>query len=85
MTTAVGTSLLIVAINSAAGFAAHAGEVSIDAPVTVAFTGAAVTAALVAGRYGTRVDTTELRRWFAWLVFAVAALIAVQLSAVLLG
>jgi hypothetical protein len=30
MTAAVGTSLLIVVVNSAAGFAAHAGDTPLD-------------------------------------------------------
>lgn len=84
MPTAVGTSLVIVAINSAAGFAAHAGEATLDVPVTLAFTGAAVVSAVVAGRLGARIDTERLRRWFAWLVLAVAGLIAAQILVELL-
>jgi uncharacterized membrane protein YfcA len=85
METAIGTSLLIVAVNSAAGFAAHAGEATLDVPVTVAFTAAAVAAALAAGRLATRLDTARLRRWFAYLVFAVAVGILVQIAAGVLG
>lgn len=81
MTTAIGTSLLIVAANSAAGFAAHVGQATLDVPVTVAFASSAVVAALVAGRLGVGMDTSRLRRWFAYLVFAVAAFILVQLTA----
>ena len=79
MATAVGTSLLVVAINSAAGFAAHVGQATLDVPVTLAFTAAAVVSAFAAGRLGTRTDTDRLRRWFAWLVLTVAALIGVRL------
>nr|WP_208383178.1 sulfite exporter TauE/SafE family protein [Modestobacter marinus] len=85
MTTAIGTSLVVIAVNSAAGFAAHAGEAPLDVPITVAFTASAVVTALAAGRLATRVDTGRLRRWFAYLVFAVAALILVQVGAGLLG
>jgi uncharacterized protein len=81
MTTAVGTSLVVVAINSAAGFAAHFGEVSLDVPITTAFTAAAVVAALAGGRLGARADTAVLRRWFAWVTLAVAVLIVGQLTA----
>ena len=76
---------LMIGANSAAGFAAHAGGATLDVPVTVAFTGAAVLTALAAGRLGSRVDTTRLRRWFAYLVFTVAAGILVQIGAGLLG
>ncbi|TFV66943.1 UNVERIFIED_ORG: sulfite exporter TauE/SafE family protein [Bacillus sp. AZ43] len=79
MPTAVGTSLVVMTINSAAGFAAHIGEVSLDIPITAAFTAAAVVAASVSGRLGARTGAGRLRRWFAWLVLAVAALIAGQL------
>ncbi|MGY1738295.1 sulfite exporter TauE/SafE family protein [Geodermatophilus sp. SYSU D00684] len=85
METAIGTSLLIVAVNSAAGFAAHAGDTPLDVPVTVAFTAAAVPTALAAGRLATRLDTTRLRRWFACLVFTVAAGVLVQVGAALLA
>jgi len=81
---AIGTSLVIVAINSAAGFAAHAGEATLDVPVTLAFTGAAIAAALVAGQLAAHTDTDRLRRWFAWLALGVAGLIATQLSVDLL-
>ena len=76
---AIGTSLVIVAINSASGFAAHAGEATLDVPVTLAFTGAAFAAALVAGQLAAHTDTDRLRRWFALLVLGVAGLIATQL------
>ena len=59
-------------------FAAHAGEAPIDVPITVGFTAAAVIAALVAGRLGAGLDTARLKRWFAWLVFAVAVLVLGQ-------
>ena len=85
MPTAIGTSLVVVAINSAAGFAAHAGEATLDVPVTLAFTGAAVVTALAAGRLGARIDTDRLRRWFAYLVLTVAAGILVQIITNLLG
>ncbi|MFD2093511.1 sulfite exporter TauE/SafE family protein [Blastococcus deserti] len=80
MSTAVGTSLVIVAVNAAAGFAAHAGRTPLDLPVTVVFTGAAVVAALVSGRVAVRVDTERLRRWFAYLVLAVAVAVVLQIS-----
>ncbi len=83
--TAISTSLLIVAVNSAAGFAAHAGDAPLDVPVTIAFTAAAVAAALVAGRFATRLATAWLRRWFAHLVFVVAMGVVAQIAVGLLG
>ena len=78
MTVAVGTSLLIIVINSVAGFAAHAGNLSLDYGITAAFTLAAVLGSLAATRLGHRVNADRLRRWFAYLVFAVAAFVAAE-------
>lgn len=73
MSTAIGTSLLIIIANSAAGIASHLHGLSIDWQSTAGFVGAAMLASLVAGYFGTKVDTDRLQRWFAYLVFAVAA------------
>lgn len=78
MAVAVGTSLLIIVINSAAGFAAHAGDAQLDYQVAGAFTAAAVIGSLVAARFATRLPADRLRRWFAYLVFAVAAFVIIE-------
>lgn len=79
MQVAVGTSLLIIVANSAASLFSHLdGGVSIDLPLTIAFTGAAIVASLIAGRFGNRIDTDKLQGWFAYLVFTVAAYVLVD-------
>lgn len=78
MSTAVGTSLLIIVSNSAAGFASHVNSVAIDWRITVAFVGAATVSSLAAGHFGARTDTGRLQRWFAVLVFVVAAYVLVD-------
>lgn len=78
MTVAVGTSLVIIVLNSAAGFAAHAGDAAIDYNIAAGFTLAAIVGSLAAARLGARLPAERLRRWFAYLVFAVAAFIAAQ-------
>ncbi len=78
MTVAVGTSLVIIVINSAAGFAAHAGNVTLDYPIVGVFTVAAVAGSLIAGKVASRLPADRLRRWFAYLVFAVAVFVAVE-------
>lgn len=79
MTAAVGTSLVIIVVNSAAGSAAYLGSVEIDYAITGAFAGSAIAGSLVAGRFARHLPAARLRRWFAYLVFAVAALVLVQL------
>lgn len=69
---AIGTSLVIVSVNSAAGFAAYAGSARLDVGLVLAVTLSAALAAAIAGRLSTRVDTERLRRWFGVLVLVVA-------------
>lgn len=78
MPIAIGTSLLIIVANSAAGVVSHLGGVGIDWPITTAFVGTAVVGSLIAGHYGTKLDTGRLQRWFAYLVFVVAAYVLVD-------
>ena len=78
MTAAVGTSLVIIVVNSVAGYAAHASDASLDYTIAAAFTLAAVAGSLVAGRLATRLPDDRLRHWFAYLVFAVAAFVIAQ-------
>jgi uncharacterized membrane protein YfcA len=78
MEVAVGTSLVIIVLNSIAGFAAHAGDTALDWGVVTAFTAAAVAGSVVAGRFATKLPADRLRRGFAYLVLAVAAFVATQ-------
>lgn len=80
MTAAVGTSLVIIVLNSAAGFVAYLGDIHIDYALAGAFAASAIAGSLVAGRFATRVPAGRLRRWFAYLVLLVAALVLVQLA-----
>ncbi|KUI30084.1 permease [Mycobacterium sp. IS-1496] len=78
MATAIGTSLLIITANSVAGVLSHLDAVTVDWTVTAVFVAAAMAASLVAGHLGTKIDTGRLQRWFAYLVFAVAAYVLVD-------
>jgi uncharacterized membrane protein YfcA len=78
MTVAVGTSLVIIVLNSVAGFLAHAGGAPLDHGTAAAFTGTAILGSLVAGRVATRLPADRLRRAFAYLVLAVAAFVLAQ-------
>lgn len=78
MPIAVGTSLLIIVANSAAGVLSHLGALSADCIVAACFASTATVAALVAAHIGTGLNTDRLRRWFAYLVFAVAAFVLID-------
>jgi hypothetical protein len=78
MQRAVGTSLAIIVLNSAAGFAGYAAHVAVPWGLV-----AIVTAAAIAGSFGgallaRRVNPASLRRAFAGFVLSMAALILVR-------
>ena len=78
MLTATATSLIVIVINSAAGFTAHLGDANLDLQTAAAFTGAAVLGSLAAGQLAPGLPSQKLRRWFAYLVLAVAVYVAIQ-------
>jgi hypothetical protein len=71
MHTAVGTSLLVIALNAAAGLAGHLGQGGLPAGLTAAFIGASLLGALVGGRLSARVEPAPLRRAFAVFVIVI--------------
>lgn len=78
MPIAVGTSLLIVTTNSAAAVFSHLHDAHVDWGITTAFVGTAIVGSLIAGHLGSKVNTSRLQHWFAYLVFAVAAYVLVD-------
>ncbi|MET9381693.1 sulfite exporter TauE/SafE family protein [Streptomyces sp. NPDC002928] len=74
MRAAVGTSLLVITVNSLAALAARAGStVSVDWTHIGPFTAAAVLGAWDGRRLAARVSSDLLRRLFAWALLLVAA------------
>jgi uncharacterized membrane protein YfcA len=73
MPIAVGTSLLIIAINSGASLAARTGHAHFDRPIIVPFTIAAMAASLAGKKIADRLPQTVTTRAFAVLILAVAA------------
>lgn len=80
MPTAVGTSLLVIAMNSATALAARAaqGASQLDWPVIAAFTVVAVVGSLIGARVAARLDPRHLARAFGVLLLAVAVYTAVR-------
>ncbi|MDP1805116.1 MAG: sulfite exporter TauE/SafE family protein [Acidimicrobiales bacterium] len=72
MPQAIGTSLLVIAINSAVALSARIATTSIEWEVTVPFTIAAVAGVLTGGRVADRIDAQRSLRWFAGLLVVVA-------------
>lgn len=78
MPQAIGTSLLVIAINSAVALAARLATTSIDWEVTLPFTVAAIAGVITGGKVADRIDATRSLRWFSALLVAVAAYTAVD-------
>lgn len=78
MPAAVGTSLLVIAINSAASLAGRVGHVHFDWAVIVPFTLAAAVASAAGRRVAGLLPPAVTTRVFALLVLAVAAFTVVQ-------
>lgn len=78
MPVAVGTSLLVISLNSAVALAARAGHGSFDWEVIVPFTAAAVAGSLAGKRAADRVSPNKLTVAFAALLVAVAVYVGVQ-------
>jgi uncharacterized protein len=74
MPAAVGTSLLVIAINSAAALAARlGGHLHLDGALLAVFTAAALAGVLAGNRAASRVDASRLSNAFTVLLIAVAA------------
>lgn len=78
MPAAVGTSLVVIALNSFAGLAGHLSDVVIDWPLAAMFTVAAVLGSLLGSRLTSLVDPDALRSGFGWFVLVMAAVILAE-------
>ncbi|MFF7442889.1 sulfite exporter TauE/SafE family protein [Streptomyces sp. NPDC008122] len=75
---AVGTSLLVIGMNSFAGLAGHLSNVGIDWGLALTVTAAAVVGSLVGGRLAGRIPQDALRTAFGWFVVAMGVFVLSQ-------
>ncbi|PKW26846.1 sulfite exporter TauE/SafE family protein [Phycicoccus duodecadis] len=87
MPVAVGTSLLVIAVNSATALTARVTTTGthLDGPLVVGFTLAAVAGSLVGGRLAARIPPAVLTRAFAVLLVLVAGYTAARSIPALVG
>ena len=78
MATAIGTSLMVIAMNSFAGLAGHLSAATIDWRLAAAVTGAAVVGALAGARLTEQFSVAALRIGFGWFILAMASVILAQ-------
>ena len=75
MKTAVGTSLVIVAAKSYAGFIGYMGGVPIDWSMMASFTAVTVVGSFIGARFSNRISQDMLKKAFAWFLVVVATYI----------
>jgi uncharacterized membrane protein YfcA len=84
MPVAIGTSLMVIALNCAAGVVGHLGAATMPVLPAVAFTAAAVTGGVAGERLASRTAPRRLRRAFAGMVIVVGVYILMRNLRVLL-
>lgn len=72
MQMAVGTSLIVIAMNSLAGFAGHAGDGSFNLPLTAIFMAAGLAGTFAGAKLTKLLPAAKLQKVFAWFVMALA-------------
>ncbi len=78
MAEAVGTSLLVIAINSAVALAGRVGNTTVDWAVAAPFTVAALLGVSVGKAVADRLPTVTLVRWFVALLVVLATYVAIR-------
>jgi hypothetical protein len=84
MPAAVGTSLLVIVLNSLAGFAGYAAHVRIEPGLVAAVAACAIVGSFAGSRLTRLVHPSALRRSFAGFVLAMAAVILVREASLVL-
>lgn len=85
MSTAVGTSLVVISMKSLAGLAGYLGHVDIDWKLAATVSAFAVLGSLLGGRLAGRIPADRLRKGFAWFVVAMGTFMLVQQLPKVLG
>lgn len=75
---AVGSSLLIIAMNAAAGFVGYLGQVEIAWPLVASFTGVAAIGAVLGTRLALRVPQRRIRQGFAAMILLLGVVVFAQ-------
>ena len=78
MREAVGTSLVVIAMNSVSAVGGHLHHVHIDWNTTLVVTAIAIVGSLVGSTLSKKVSETTLRVGFAWFVLAMGAFILIK-------
>lgn len=85
MATAIGTSLLVIALKSFAGLAGYVGHTAIDWPLALGISAFAVVGSFGGAWLATRLSAAALRQGFGWFVVAMAFFVLARELPMLLG
>ncbi len=85
MDAAVGTSLVVIVLKSAAALGGHLAHVNLDWRLAAIITTAAVMGSFVGSALVSRVSAARLRRVFAWFVLSMATFMLAQQTPLVLG
>ncbi len=85
MPVAVGTSLVVISVQSFAGLAGHLAAESIDWKLAGMITAAAVAGSILGGLLVSRIDAGVLRKAFGWFVLVMAAVVLAQEANIWIG
>ena len=85
MPVAVGTSLVVISMQSFAGFAGHLAGETIDWKLAGMVIAAAVAGSILGGLLTSKIDPATLRKAFGWFVLAMAALVLAEEANLWLG
>jgi uncharacterized protein len=75
MKTAVGSSLLIIALNSIFGFVFSIGHFTLNWQLLGVFTALAIAGVFIGSRISASMDGNALKKWFGWFVLAMSCYI----------
>jgi uncharacterized membrane protein YfcA len=78
MTSAVGTSLLVITLQAGSGLLGHPHHARVDWPLTLAITALAIAGSLLGARLADRIPAQLLRTGFGWFLTAMATLVLVE-------
>ena len=78
MSVAVGTSLVVITMKSFAGLAGYLSTVTLDWPLVLGVTGAAVVGSIIGGRLTGRIPEATLRKGFGWFVLLMGAFVLLE-------
>ncbi|HEU4469658.1 MAG TPA: sulfite exporter TauE/SafE family protein [Flavisolibacter sp.] len=78
MKEAIGTSLMIIALNSLIGFAGDIGRHPMNWPLLLSITAIAVAGIFIGGRFSRRIDSLKLKKGFGWFILVMSIYIMVK-------